>query len=219
MTRRAILRMLPPHMKIRKYIGGMVMTNGYLLGEGEHSVLIDAPSGVTDWLEQEGELPGELLLTHQHYDHVEDVARLAAKGVKIRAFAEYSKDLTLENFREQWGMPIEVAPYRIDDVLGDSRELTSGGMTFRIEHVPGHSPDSIIFITGEHDDSGPALAFVGDTLFADSIGRPDLPGGDQELLLTGIREKLLTLPEETRIFPGHGFETSIGRERSGNPFL
>jgi len=212
-------------MKIRKYIGGMVMTNGYLLGEGEDCVLIDAPKDITDWLEKEGELPRELLLTHQHYDHVEDVARLAAKGVKIRAYAPHSKDLTLETFREQWGLPIEVTPYTIDDVLGDTQSLDSGNIEFRVAHVPGHSPDSIVFITNENDqksdtaESSPALAFVGDTLFADSIGRPDLPGGDQELLLKGIQEKLLTLPDDTRIFPGHGLETTIGREQSGNPFL
>ena len=215
----------PRLMKIRKYIGGMVMTNGYLLGEGEDCVLIDAPSGITDWLDKEGEMPRELLLTHQHYDHVEDVARLAAKGVKIRAYAPHSKELTLETFKEQWGLPFDVTPYSIDDVLGDAESLKSGNTEFRIAHVPGHSPDSIVFITGENvgesdpDESSPALAFVGDTLFADSIDRPDLPGGDQELLLKGIHEKLLTLPDDTRIFPGHGFETTVGRERSGNPFL
>lgn len=209
-------------MNIRKYIGGMVMTNAYLIGEGADCVLIDAPLGVTQWLEEQGELPKEVLLTHQHYDHVEDVARLARKGVKVRAYAPYSKELTLETFREQWGLPIEVQPYTIDDVIGNTDTLCSGGLEFRVEHVPGHSVDSIVFITqenGETPKDAIVLAFVGDTLFADSIGRPDLPGGDQELLLEGIRGKILTLPDNTRVFPGHGLETSIGRERSGNPFL
>lgn len=205
-------------MKIRSYIGGMVMTNAYLLGEGEGCVLIDAPKGVTDWLEQLDELPKELLLTHQHYDHVEDVARLADKGVRVRAYADYSQDLTLEKFRAQWGLPIEVQPYKVDDVLGNTDTLSSGAYTFRVEHVPGHSPDSIVFITEGADDSDTYI-FAGDTLFADSIGRPDLPGGDQDLLLDGIRKKLLTLPDKARVFPGHGLETSIGREKSTNPFL
>ncbi|BDS06122.1 MBL fold hydrolase [Oceaniferula spumae] len=208
-------------MKIRKYIGGMVMTNAYLIGEGEDCVLIDAPKGVTDWLEQEGELPKEVLLTHQHYDHVEDVARLAAKGVRVRAYAPHSQELTLETFKAQWGLPIDVPSYSVDDVLGGTKTLDSGGYQFRVEHLPGHSPDSIVFIIGDATDNegSPMLAFVGDTLFADSIGRPDLPGGDQELLLDGIRNKILTLPENTRVFPGHGFETTVGREQSGNPFL
>jgi len=209
-------------MNIRKYTGGMVMTNAYLLGEGADCVLIDAPLGVTSWLEEQGEMPKELLLTHQHYDHVEDVARLAAMGVKIRAYAEYSQDLTLEKFRAQWGAPIEVPPYSIDDVLGKTSRLKSGAYEFRIAYVPGHSVDSIVFITSASDnpdDDDDKLVFAGDTLFADSIGRPDLPGGDQDLLLDGIRKKLLILPDDTRVFPGHGTETSIGRERAVNPFL
>lgn len=207
-------------MKIRKYIGGMVMTNAYLIGEGADCVLIDAPKGVTRWLEEQGEMPGEVLLTHQHYDHVEDVARLAAKGVRVRAYAARSKDLTLETFREQWGLPIEVEPYEVDDLLANTDTIRSGGHTFSLAHVPGHSPDSLVFVVEDKETAQPvSLAFVGDTLFADSIGRPDLPGGDQQLLLDGIRGKLLTLPDDTRVFPGHGLETSIGRERSGNPFL
>ena len=187
-------------MKIRKYTGGMVMTNAYLLGEGADCVLIDAPDGVTEWLEQLGELPKEVLLTHQHYDHVEDVALLAGKGVRVRAYADYSQDLTLENFRAQWGLPIEVQPYSVDDVLKNVTSLDSGAYPFRVEHIPGHSTDSIAFITEVTDPSaeGPTTyAFVGDTLFANSIGRPDLPGGDQDLLLDGIHEKLLCLPDGT----------------------
>ncbi len=205
-------------MKIRKYIGGMVMTNAYLLGEGADCVLIDAPKGVTEWLEQLGELPSEVLLTHQHYDHVEDTALLASKGVRVRAHSAYSQDLTLETFRSQWGLPIEVPPYSVDDMLENITTIESGAYSFSVEQVPGHSSDSIVFITKENDDADTYL-FAGDTLFANSIGRPDLPGGDQDVLVDGIRKKLLTLPDNTRVFPGHGSETSIGQEKSSNPFL
>lgn len=198
----------------------MVMTNAYLLGEGDGCVLIDAPEGVTDWLEELGELPKEVLLTHQHYDHVEDAAKLSAKGVKIRAYEEYSKELTLEKFKAEWGMPIHVSPYSVDDILGSAEVVNSGDFEFSIEYVPGHSTDSIVFITTDKSSMNEEiLIFAGDTLFADSIGRPDLPGGDQGLLLDGIRNKLLTLPDHARVFPGHGSETSIGRERASNPFL
>lgn len=198
----------------------MVMTNAYLLGEGDSCVLIDAPEGVTDWLEELGELPKEVLLTHQHYDHVEDAAKLSAKGVKIRAYEEYSKELTLEKFKAEWGMPIHVSPYSVDDILGSAEVVNSGDFEFSIEYVPGHSTDSIVFITTDKSSMNEEiLIFAGDTLFADSIGRPDLPGGDQGLLLDGIRNKLLTLPDHARVFPGHGSETSIGRERASNPFL
>ena len=196
------------------------MTNAYLLGEGDSCVLIDAPEGVTDWLEELGELPKEVLLTHQHYDHVEDAAKLSAKGVKIRAYEEYSKELTLEKFKAEWGMPIHVSPYSVDDILGSAEVVNSGDFEFSIEYVPGHSTDSIVFITTDKSSMNEEiLIFAGDTLFADSIGRPDLPGGDQGLLLDGIRNKLLTLPDHARVFPGHGSETSIGRERASNPFL
>ena len=196
------------------------MTNAYLIGEGDDCVLIDAPLGVTDWLAEEGELPKEVLLTHQHYDHVEDAARLAAKGVRIRAYSDYSKELTLETHKAQWGFPIEVPPYTVDDVLGNTNALRSSGYDFRVEHVPGHSTDSIVFITTDKQSSDDTVfVFAGDTLFADGIGRPDLPGGDAELLIEGIRSKLLNLPSSSQVFPGHGFDTTIGRELAGNPYL
>jgi glyoxylase-like metal-dependent hydrolase (beta-lactamase superfamily II) len=80
--------------------------------------------------------------------------------------------------------------------------------------VPGHSPDSVTFHL-----SAEGVLFSGDTLFAGSIGRPDLPGGDEDLLLSGIRGKLLRLPDSTRVFPGHGPDTTIGEERESNPYL
>ena len=199
------------------------MTNAYLLGEGNDSVLIDAPEGVTDWLEQEGEMPKELLLTHQHYDHVQDAAKLVAKGdIKIRAYADYSQDLTLETYGSRSGIPISVQPYTVHEVLEKTETLVAGAYTFRIKYIPGHSTDSIAFITQAANDSTEDTAiyvFAGDTLFAGGIGRPDLPGGDLQLLLDGINSKLLTLPDHAHVFSGHGAETSIGHERLNNPYL
>jgi hydroxyacylglutathione hydrolase len=203
---------VPVNLKIRSYTGGMAQTNAYLLGEGDRSLLIDAPLGVCQWLDSLDELPSDLLLTHQHYDHVEDVAQLAAKGVRLHAYSPYSQDLTLEKLLQQSGIPITVDPYTIDELLKDKTEIEAGGIKFSIQHVPGHSPDSVVFIADDY-------AFVGDTLFAGSVGRADLPDGDMDLLISGIREKLLTLAEETKVFPGHGPETSIGSERAGNPYL
>ena len=199
------------------------MTNAYLLGEGDDCVLIDAPEGVAEWLEELGETPKELLLTHQHYDHVQDVAKLAKKtGIRTRAFADYSQELTLEIYRSMSGIPIEVEPYEIDEVLGNVENLTSGAYTFKVEHIPGHSTDSIAFITqdadGNENDSS-TYVFAGDTLFAGSVGRPDLPGGDMDLLLDGIRKKLFTLPDHAQVFSGHGGESSIGHERATNPYF
>jgi glyoxylase-like metal-dependent hydrolase (beta-lactamase superfamily II) len=87
-------------------------------------------------------------------------------------------------------------------------------MEVKVSHVPGHSLDSITFYFPEE-----GVVFAGDALFAGSVGRCDLPGGNFEMLVSGIREKLLTLPDETRVLSGHGPETTIGRERVGNGFL
>ena len=105
-------------------------------------------------------------------------------------------------------------PYEIDHLLDVSAPLALAGKTIGLAHVPGHSTDSVTF----HFADANAL-FAGDTIFAGSIGRTDLPGGDTRLLLDGIDGKLLTLPPETRVFPGHGPETTIGREVASNPFL
>jgi hydroxyacylglutathione hydrolase len=205
----------PKDLQIRSYTGGMASTNGYLLGsskDGDTCLLIDAPLGVSQWLENLDELPTDLLLTHQHYDHVEDVAKMVAKGVRLHSFSPYSDDLTLEKLLQQSGIPIKVEPYKVENLLEGKSELEAGGLQFSLEHVPGHSPDSVVFINN-------GVAFGGDTLFAGGVGRADLPQGDMELLLTGIRSKLFTLPPETRVFPGHGPDTTIQAEQSTNPFL
>lgn len=190
----------------------MVQTNAYLIDNGDQSLLIDAPLGVCTWLESLAKMPTDLLLTHQHYDHVEDVAKLAAKGVRIHAHSPYSQDLTLESLRRSSGPPIQVTPYQIDDLLHDKTEIIAAGLRFRIEHIPGHSPDSIVFILED-------IAFVGDTLFAGGVGRADLPGGDMKLLIDGIQKKLLQLDGETIICPGHGPASKISTEKASNPYL
>jgi glyoxylase-like metal-dependent hydrolase (beta-lactamase superfamily II) len=96
--------------------------------------------------------------------------------------------------------------------LADGVSITLGGLSFEVRHVPGHTPGHVAFV-------GHGAAVVGDALFAGSIGRTDLPGGDTETLLSSIRGKLLTLPDETVVYPGHGPPTTIGRERRTNPFL
>lgn len=201
-------------MKITTYTGGFVQTNAYLIETPDGNLLIDAPAGVTAWLASRGTRVDHVLLTHQHYDHVEDAAAIRATGAKLHAFAPYSKDLTLEAPARGWGLPIAVKPYEIDRLIDVATPLRLAGKTIDLAHVPGHSTDSVTF----HFPHENAL-FAGDTIFAGSIGRTDLPGGDTRQLLTGIDRHLLTLPPETRVFPGHGPDTTIGREANSNPFL
>jgi glyoxylase-like metal-dependent hydrolase (beta-lactamase superfamily II) len=99
-----------------------------------------------------------------------------------------------------------------DRALTHGMQLSLGGLAFDVRHVPGHSPGHVAFV-------GHGVAIVGDALFAGSIGRTDLPGGDAATLLASIRDQLLTLPDATIVYPGHGPATTIGQERRGNPFL
>ncbi|MDE0837012.1 MAG: MBL fold metallo-hydrolase [Akkermansiaceae bacterium] len=199
-------------MKISTYTGGMVQTNGYLVETTEGNFLVDAPAGITSWLDEKGIRVDALYLTHQHYDHVEDVAVLRGKGVKVYAWAPYSKDLTLESYGSSWGLP-EVADFQVDELIveGDGKMF---GTAVKVGHVPGHSADSLTFCV-----PAAGIVFAGDALFAGSVGRCDLPGGDFELLLSGVRRELLTLPDETKVLSGHGEATTVGREKVSNGYL
>lgn len=152
-------------------------------------------------------------LTHAHLDHITGVeAVVGATGVEV--YLHPADRPLYDNVAEQgrWlGLRSE-QPRAVDRDLEDGETLTVGGCSFEVVHVPGHSPGSVALI-------GHGVAIVGDALFAGSIGRTDLPGGDTETLLTSIRERLLTLPDATVVYPGHGPTTTIGEERRNNPFL
>lgn len=202
-------------MRLTLFTGGICETNGYLVETPDGNLLIDAPEGVSDWLAQRGARVDHVLLTHQHFDHVLDAAALQAKGAKLHALEDYSTAMTLENLFGG-GMGIAVPPYRIDRrfALSPDPALSVCGLDFTLYHIPGHAPDAVVFHLPALE-----LAFSGDTLFAGSIGRTDLPGGSQQLLLDGIARDLLTLPPQTKLLPGHGPATTVDREKRSNPYL
>lgn len=201
-------------MKLTCYTGGFVQTNAYLIETPDGNLLIDAPEGVTEWLAERGVRVDDVLLTHQHYDHVQDAAKLSATGARLHALEDYSGDLTLETAARSWGMPISVTPYQISSRFAMDQPLKLAGLEFSLAHVPGHSTDSVTLHLADH-----GVVFSGDTLFAGSIGRTDLPQGSTQQLLDGISRHLLTLPPETQVLPGHGPGTTIAREAAGNPYL
>ncbi len=201
-------------MKITSHTGGFTQTNGYLIETPDGNLLIDAPEGVADWLDEKGVRVDDVLLTHQHYDHVLDAAALQASGARLHAFAPFSTELTLEDVARDWGLPVSVEPYQIDVLFQSDEPLKLAGLEIHIAHVPGHATDGVIFHLPSY-----SIVFSGDTLFAASIGRTDLPGGSTRQLLDGIARHLLTLPPDTRVLSGHGPATTIGHETVGNPFL
>lgn len=201
-------------MKLLVHTGGVFQTNGYILAEDDGTcIVIDAPAEIADFLDQNSLKATHLLLTHQHLDHIEDAAKLYAQGAELLAFQDYAPEIIMEKRLQEMGLPVEAAPFKVDGVIGDSQSLEISDYRFEINHVPGHSPDSISFhLVSE------SFLFVGDALFNGSIGRTDLPGGNHDQLLDSIRQNLYSLPDETAVFPGHGPQTSIGQEKLTNPF-
>jgi len=156
-----------------------------------------------------------IIITHAHIDHIGAAAKLkASTGAPVYM---NSNDQTLYDhldMQAQWLQMRVPAQTEIDVDARDGATLRCGETEMTLLHTPGHTQGSLcVFVPTEK------LLIAGDTLFRDSVGRTDLPGGDHRMLLGSIKEKLLTLPEETRVVAGHGPETTIGRERERNPFL
>lgn len=201
---------------ISMFTGGIAQTNGYVLKLPGGTLLVDAPEGVAAWLKRLEVKVDALLLTHQHFDHVLGAAEVVADhGCRVFAWAPLSKDLTLETlFGAVTGMGYAVAEFVVDEVLEGRTEIEVCGEKMPIFHVPGHSPDSVCFYLPEQ-----GLLFGGDVLFLDGVGRTDFPGGSFQQLASGIEKHLWPLPDSTVVYPGHGDDTTIGRERAENPFL
>ncbi|MHB9144401.1 MAG: MBL fold metallo-hydrolase [Symbiobacteriia bacterium] len=203
---------------------GPYQANCYLVGDevtGE-AVLVDPgdeAGRLLAWVHEHGLRITHILLTHGHLDHIGAVAAVkAATGAKV---CIHSGDALMladpqRNMSAYSSHPVTAPPP--DVVLEDDQVITVGGLRFKVLHTPGHTPGGVCFLVtdGEGD---PKLLLSGDTLFAGSIGRTDLPGGNLDELLTSAREQLLVLPEDLPVYPGHGESTNVGDEREGNPFL
>lgn len=198
--------------------------NGFVLADPDtrHATLIDPGDEVDDLLDviaRERFSVEYILLTHAHVDHITGVGRAkAALGAKI---ALHRDDLFLYDnvvaIGRMFGMTVAAAP-PVDIFYQRDSTFHVGSIAIRPYHTPGHCPGGVCLAAAGPADTVPTL-FVGDTLFAGSIGRTDLPGGDHATLLDSIRRVLFAFGDEARVLPGHGPETTIGRERQTNPFL
>lgn len=209
-------------MRLIRFEGGAFAENGYLVvsGGGDRAVAVDpgaAAPGMVDWLAREGVSLDAILLTHAHLDHVEGIPSIRDHAPEAPIHLHPSDRPLYDAAPEQasaFGMPVPVLPPP-DVELAPGTELDFGDdLRFSVRFAPGHAPGHVLFV---HEPSG--TAWVGDVVFQGSIGRTDLPGGSLEVLMESIRREILSLPDETRLLPGHGPETTVGRERLTNPFL
>ncbi len=202
---------------IERVVVGPLQTNAYFIcAEASDSFALIDPAGEADVILAKAAAFAKsieaLLVTHAHVDHIQAAAQLRREtGAKLYVHAD---DVALVEEPHPYlaSMVGGVEKCPVDVVLSDGDELDIAGLSLRVMHTPGHSPGGVCYIT---DD----ICFSGDTLFADSVGRTDFPGCDQRKLLLSLARMLRELPDETRVYPGHGLSTTIGHERASNPFL
>lgn len=195
------------------FTGGALETNAYLLACPGGNLLIDAPEGAARTFRNTP--VSMLLLTHGHFDHVWDAAEIARiHRCQVAMHPTTEEMLADRGLLKRLGIDLEIEPVAAGLKLHETKGIELLGRSFGVLEVPGHCPGSICL----HDGAAGSL-YGGDVLFSGGVGRWDLPGGDRDLLLSGIRNKILPLPEETVVYPGHGPATSVGREKITNPYL
>lgn len=207
------------NLKIGKLTMGSVQTNCYFVyREGEKDVLFFDPADRGDYLyealKEKGFSIGAILLTHGHFDHIWGSKSLKElSGAKIYAL-DAEKELCMDaslNVSAQAGRSYTVTP---DVLLKDGEIFELCGIKGQVIATPGHTAGSCCFYFEEDQ-----ILISGDTLFQESVGRTDLPTGSMSSLVRSVREKLMILPDEVKVFPGHGMPTSIGYEKENNAFI
>lgn len=206
-------------LKIGRLMMGICQTNCYFVyREGTQDVIFFDPADRGDYLyealQDKGFRVAGILLTHGHFDHIWGCGRLRElSGARVYAY-EQEKTVCEDagnNVSTQAGRTCTVQP---DEYLTDGQEVTIAGMTCKLLATPGHTIGSCCYYF-EQD----GILISGDTLFQESVGRTDLPTGSMSTLVRSIKEKLMSLPDDVDVYPGHGERTTIGYERQNNPFL
>lgn len=203
---------------VRGFAGGVFSQNTYLLscartGAG---ILVDPGAATAEALaaaRAAGITIGQIVLTHAHIDHVEGLSLAREEtGAPILLHPADAQLYQNAPTQAQWfGLRMDPLP-PVDGELAHGGTVTFGDCTMAVRFAPGHAPGHVILV-------GDGVAVVGDVIFAGSIGRTDLSGGDLPTLMESIRQQVLTLPDETTLHTGHGGDTTVGRERRSNPFI
>lgn len=204
---------------------GPFFKNGYVVGceRTREAVFIDPGDEVDQllaFIAAEQLSVKHILLTHAHVDHVSGVApakRALGAPIYLHKDDQFLYDRTVQT-GQMFGLTVEQPPPVDRDHEGEG-PILFGDYEVRIKHTPGHCPGGVCLALSKKGHAGPPDLFVGDTLFAGSIGRTDLPGGNYEILLEAITRALFAFPEDSVVYSGHGPETTIGREKASNPFV
>lgn len=206
--------------KIKLMVLGPVATNCYILynDESKEAVLIDPADRfeiIKKFIDEESLKLKAVLLTHGHFDHIGAVKEICG-SYNVELYAHESEKEVLENPRYNLSeaMGAEQLSLTPDKELVDGQIIELIGLLIKVIHTPGHTPGGVCYYISSEN-----ILFSGDSLFACSIGRTDFPGGSSSDLIRAVREKLFTLPDGTKVFPGHGEQTSISYEKLHNPFV
>ncbi len=206
---------------------GPAQTNAYLLadpGTREAAVIDPAWEGETilEEAQRRGWRIGHLWYTHAHFDHIGGAGAIADGLNPLPLVALHPADHTLwraEGGAPLFGFKIDPGPEPTIDLF-DGQVLVLGDIRIEVRYTPGHTPGhSAFYVPSGRDSSTAGICFCGDLIFEGSVGRTDLPGGDADVLVHSIRTQIFTLPDETRLLPGHGPETTVGHEKRNNPYV
>ena len=204
-------------MKFFTLITGPLEVNTYILSDkaGECVVIDPADAKRTrELLDEQGLTCTHVLLTHCHFDHITGVAEMQRQGAKVCISAIDAPGLEDDNFNLSQGNMFRVEHCMADNLLHDGDILEAAGLKMLMIATPGHSQGSMCFLLESH-----RMLFSGDTLFSQSVGRCDFPSGSATDLFASIRQRLMTLEGDYAVYPGHGEETTLQREKKSNPYL